>query len=148
MASIRRISACRDVPRVYAANRPAVACGLIVFLQLTVFDVSSAPILKRSEERHHQFGARKTRMVNLVVYLAAGSSQPNSSVSGGSGGSGSDTASSGAGLSNQITTAIPEQTSKSAQVLRIRASKLHGGEQGDLHTAGEPFTKTNSRSRE
>lgn len=67
-------------------------------------------------------------MANLVVYLAAESSHPNSSVSGptGGSGSGSDTASSGAGLSNQIVTAIPEQTSKSAQVLRIRANKLHG----------------------
>ncbi len=69
-------------------------------------------------------------MANLVVYLAAESSKPNSSVSGSTGGSGSDTASSGAGLSNQITTAIPEQTSKSAQVLRIRADKLHGGGTG------------------
>jgi hypothetical protein len=65
-------------------------------------------------------------VANLIVYLAAESSQPNSSVNGPTSGSGSDTASSGAGLSNQITTAIPEQTSKSAQVLRIRANKLHG----------------------
>jgi len=65
-------------------------------------------------------------VANLVVYLAAESSQPNSSVSDPTGGSDSDTASSGAGLSNQITTAIPEQTSESAQVLRIRANKLHG----------------------